>query len=163
MHERGMLIVLSGPSGVGKGTVRQAMLEGNYRDFQYSISMTTRQMRPGEVDGVDYYFRTKAQFEHEIATGGMLEYAKYVDNYYGTPLMATTKSAPISLAMSTGRSLTTPPSTKLVPCRSIGVKIPGIALEANNHSLASATESPSMRVTWARKSGKRVVTAKTAR
>ena len=76
MHERGMLIVLSGPSGVGKGTVRQAMLEGNYRDFQYSISMTTRQMRPGEVDGVDYYFRTKAQFEH----------AKYVDNYYGTPL-----------------------------------------------------------------------------
>lgn len=86
MHERGMLIVLSGPSGVGKGTVRQAMLDGNYRDFQYSISMTTRQMRPGEVDGVDYYFRTKAQFEHEIATGGMLEYAKYVENYYGTPL-----------------------------------------------------------------------------
>ncbi|WP_179395595.1 guanylate kinase [Lacticaseibacillus absianus] len=86
MQERGMLIVLSGPSGVGKGTVRQAMLEGDYRDFQYSVSMTTRQMRPGEVDGVDYYFRTKAQFEAEIAAGQMLEYAKYVDNYYGTPL-----------------------------------------------------------------------------
>lgn len=86
MQERGMLIVLSGPSGVGKGTVRQAMLAGDYRDFQYSISMTTRNMRPGEVDGVDYYFRTKAQFEHEIATGGMLEYAQYVGNYYGTPL-----------------------------------------------------------------------------
>ncbi|KRL53200.1 Guanylate kinase [Lacticaseibacillus manihotivorans DSM 13343 = JCM 12514] len=81
-----MLIVLSGPSGVGKGTVRQAMLAGDYRDFQYSISMTTRNMRPGEVDGVDYYFRTKEQFEHEIATGGMLEYAQYVGNYYGTPL-----------------------------------------------------------------------------
>lgn len=86
MHERGMLIVLSGPSGVGKGTVRQAMLAGNYRDFQYSVSMTTRQKRPGEVDGVDYYFRTKEEFEHEIATGGMLEYAQYVGNYYGTPL-----------------------------------------------------------------------------
>lgn len=86
MQERGMLIVLSGPSGVGKGTVRQAMLAGDYRDFQYSISMTTRNMRPGEVDGVDYYFRTKEQFEHEIATGGMLEYAQYVGNYYGTPL-----------------------------------------------------------------------------
>ncbi len=81
-----MLIVLSGPSGVGKGTVRQAMLAGDYRDFQYSISMTTRKIRPGEVDGVDYYFRTKEQFEHEIATGGMLEYAQYVGNYYGTPL-----------------------------------------------------------------------------
>ncbi|WP_461224377.1 guanylate kinase [Lacticaseibacillus suihuaensis] len=86
MHERGMLIVLSGPSGVGKGTVRQAMLAGDYRDFQYSVSMTTRNKRPGEQDGVDYYFRTKAQFEQEIADGQMLEYAKYVDNYYGTPL-----------------------------------------------------------------------------
>ncbi|MFD1432042.1 guanylate kinase [Lacticaseibacillus yichunensis] len=91
MQERGMLIVLSGPSGVGKGTVRQAMLAGNYRDFKYSISMTTRQMRPGEQDGVDYYFRTKAQFEQEIAEGGMLEYAKYVGNYYGTPLKYVNK------------------------------------------------------------------------
>ncbi|KRM88252.1 guanylate kinase [Lacticaseibacillus thailandensis DSM 22698 = JCM 13996] len=81
-----MLIVLSGPSGVGKGTVRQAMLKSGYRDFHYSVSMTTRKMRPGEVDGVDYYFRTKEQFEEEIANGGMLEYAQYVDNYYGTPL-----------------------------------------------------------------------------
>ncbi|KRM72812.1 guanylate kinase [Lacticaseibacillus brantae] len=86
MPERGMLIVLSGPSGVGKGTVRQAMLADDFRDFQYSVSMTTRQMRPGEVDGQDYYFRTKTEFESEIANGGMLEYAKYVDNYYGTPL-----------------------------------------------------------------------------
>ncbi len=86
MSERGMLIVLSGPSGVGKGTVRQAMLKSGYRDFHYSVSMTTRKMRPGEVDGVDYYFRTKDQFEDEIANGGMLEYAQYVANYYGTPL-----------------------------------------------------------------------------
>lgn len=86
MHERGMLIVLSGPSGVGKGTVRQAMLADDFRDFQYSVSMTTRKPRPGEQDGVDYYFRTKEQFEADIAAGQMLEYAKYVDHYYGTPL-----------------------------------------------------------------------------
>lgn len=86
MTTRGMLIVLSGPSGVGKGTVRKAMFRDKKRDFVYSISMTTRKPRPGEVNGVDYYFGSKAQFEREIANGGMLEYARYVDNYYGTPL-----------------------------------------------------------------------------
>ncbi|WP_261806846.1 guanylate kinase [Lapidilactobacillus luobeiensis] len=86
MSEKGMLIVLSGPSGVGKGTVRQAMVAKYGQQFKYSISMTTRQPRPGEVDGVDYYFRTREEFEAEIANGGMLEYAQYVGNYYGTPL-----------------------------------------------------------------------------
>lgn len=86
MSNRGMLIVLSGPSGVGKGTVRQAMLEDEFRDFHYSVSMTTRRPRPGEQDGVDYYFVSKEEFEQEIANDGMLEYAQYVDNYYGTPM-----------------------------------------------------------------------------
>lgn len=86
MSDRGMLIVLSGPSGVGKGTVRQAMLADSFKDFKYSVSMTTRQPRPGEVDGVDYYFRTKEQFQEHIADGEMLEWARYVNNYYGTPL-----------------------------------------------------------------------------
>lgn len=86
MTKRGMLIVLSGPSGVGKGTVRKALFEQPGNDFQYSISMTTRQPRPGEKNGVDYFFVTKEEFEHNIQTGQMLEYAKYVDNYYGTPL-----------------------------------------------------------------------------
>lgn len=86
MSSKGMLIVLSGPSGVGKGTVRKAMLEISTVKFDYSVSMTTRNMRPGEQDGVDYYFRTNEQFENEIKNGGMLEYAKYVDHYYGTPL-----------------------------------------------------------------------------
>ncbi len=87
MTKRGMLIVLSGPSGVGKGTVRQAMMQdAKYHDLQYSVSMTTRPKRPGEVEGVDYYFRTKEEFEQEIKNNGMLEYAQYVDNYYGTPL-----------------------------------------------------------------------------
>ena len=86
MSTRGMLIVLSGPSGVGKGTVRKAIFEQDNNKFHYSVSMTTRQKRPGEVDGKDYYFVTTEEFEKEIAVGQMLEYAKYVDNYYGTPL-----------------------------------------------------------------------------
>lgn len=86
MSERGLLIVLSGPSGVGKGTVRKAIFDSEENDFQYSISMTTRKMREGEVEGVDYYFRTKEEFEAMIEAGEMLEYAQYVGNYYGTPL-----------------------------------------------------------------------------
>ncbi|USS93873.1 guanylate kinase [Fructilactobacillus ixorae] len=86
MTKRGMLIVLSGPSGVGKGTVRKALFEDSNVDFNYSISMTTRSPRDGEQNGVDYYFVSKAEFEDHIKNGEMLEYAKYVDNYYGTPL-----------------------------------------------------------------------------
>ena len=86
MSKRGMLIVLSGPSGVGKGTVRKALFSQPVNDFQYSVSMTTRQPRPGEVNGKDYFFVSKEEFEQHIREGQMLEYAKYVDNYYGTPL-----------------------------------------------------------------------------
>ncbi|GAY72920.1 guanylate kinase [Lentilactobacillus kosonis] len=86
MTKRGMLIVLSGPSGVGKGTVRKALFDEPDIDFEYSTSMTTRKPRDGEKDGVDYFFVSKEQFEDNIQNGEMLEYAKYVDNYYGTPL-----------------------------------------------------------------------------
>ena len=86
MSKRGMLIVLSGPSGVSKGTVRKALFSQPGNDFQYSVSMTTRQPRPGEVNGKDYFFVSKEEFEQHIREGQMLEYAKYVDNYYGTPL-----------------------------------------------------------------------------
>lgn len=86
MTDRGLLIVLSGPSGVGKGTVRQAIFENDGTNFDYSISMTTRKKRFGETDGVDYFFRTKEEFETLIENGGLLEYAEYVGNYYGTPL-----------------------------------------------------------------------------
>ncbi|AKP46804.1 MULTISPECIES: guanylate kinase [Bacillus] len=84
--EKGLLIVLSGPSGVGKGTVRKAIFSDPNVDFEYSISMTTRQPREGEVDGVDYFFKTREQFEQLIKEGKLLEYAEYVGNYYGTPL-----------------------------------------------------------------------------
>ena len=86
MIDRGLLIVLSGPSGVGKGTVRKAIFEQEENDLEYSISMTTRKARQGEVDGLDYFFRTKEQFEDLIKKDGLLEYAEYVGNYYGTPL-----------------------------------------------------------------------------
>ena len=92
MSERGLLIVLSGPSGVGKGTVRKAIFESEDNDFQYSISMTTRKMREGEVEGVDYFFRSKEEFESMIEAGEMLEYAEYVGNYYGTPLSYVNKT-----------------------------------------------------------------------
>lgn len=86
MSERGLLIVFSGPSGVGKGTVRQEIFSTPEHKFEYSVSMTTRAQRPGEVDGKDYFFRSREEFEELIRNGQMLEYAEYVGNYYGTPL-----------------------------------------------------------------------------
>ena len=86
MSERGLLIVFSGPSGVGKGTVRQEIFSTPDHKFEYTVSMTTRAQRPGEVDGKDYFFRSREEFEELIRNGQMLEYAEYVGNYYGTPL-----------------------------------------------------------------------------
>ncbi|MEK5443187.1 MULTISPECIES: guanylate kinase [unclassified Fredinandcohnia] len=86
MKERGLLIVLSGPSGVGKGTVRKAIFSQPDTKFQYSISMTTRKPREGEVDGVDYFFKSREEFEELIKNDKLLEWAEYVGNYYGTPI-----------------------------------------------------------------------------
>ncbi|MGX7031506.1 guanylate kinase [Vagococcus zengguangii] len=86
MSRRGLLFILSGPSGVGKGTVRKALFEKEGNELKYSVSMTTRNMRDGEVDGVDYFFRSREEFERLIEEGKMLEHAEYVGNYYGTPL-----------------------------------------------------------------------------
>ncbi|MBZ5749816.1 MULTISPECIES: guanylate kinase [Metabacillus] len=86
MKERGLLIVLSGPSGVGKGTVRKELFSQEDTAFEYSISMTTRKPREGEVDGVDYFFRSREDFEELISQNKLLEWAEYVGNYYGTPV-----------------------------------------------------------------------------
>ena len=81
--ERGLLVVVSGPAGSGKGTVLpKVMAAGNFR---YSVSATTRAPRPGEKDGVNYHFLDRAAFEARIAAGDMLEYTTYCENYYGTP------------------------------------------------------------------------------
>ncbi|WP_449619334.1 guanylate kinase [Robertmurraya sp. Marseille-Q9965] len=86
MQEKGLLIVLSGPSGVGKGTVRKEVFSQEDTAFEYSISMTTRSPRQGEVNGVDYFFKTREEFEELIKQGKLLEYAEFVGNYYGTPV-----------------------------------------------------------------------------
>lgn len=84
--KRGLLIVLSGPSGVGKGTVRKELFTQPNTNYEYSVSMTTRSPREGEVDGTDYFFKSREEFEELIEQNKLLEYAEYVGNYYGTPL-----------------------------------------------------------------------------
>lgn len=81
--KKGLMIVISGPAGSGKGTVNSHLFEtGN---FVYSVSATTRAPRAGEVDGVNYHFISKEEFLERISSGGMLEYTEYCGNYYGTP------------------------------------------------------------------------------
>ncbi|MEO0949504.1 MAG: guanylate kinase [Cyanobacteria bacterium J06641_5] len=84
MQQTGTLVVISGPSGVGKGTLVQALLE-RQPQLHLSVSATTRAARAGETDGVDYYFWTRDRFEAAIAAGEFLEHAEYAGNYYGTP------------------------------------------------------------------------------
>ena len=83
MEKKGLLIVISGFSGAGKGTIVKQLV-ARYGD-SLSVSCTTRAPREGEVDGRDYHFKTKAEFENLIDYNGFIEYAQYVENYYGTP------------------------------------------------------------------------------
>lgn len=85
MNKEGILIVLSGFSGTGKGTVMKRLLEKYPEEYALSISATTRAPREGEEDGVSYFFHTREEFEEMISKGELLEYAQYVGNYYGTP------------------------------------------------------------------------------
>ncbi|MDD2971933.1 MAG: guanylate kinase [Lachnospiraceae bacterium] len=82
--KKGILVVVSGFSGAGKGTVMKRLLQ-KYDNYALSISMATRSPRPGEVDGRDYFFVSRDAFEEKIAEGGFVEYAQYCGNYYGTP------------------------------------------------------------------------------
>lgn len=81
---KGLLIVLSGPSGVGKGTVC-ASLRHRMPELVYSVSATTRSPRQGEINGINYFFKSQEQFQDMIANDALLEWAEYVGNYYGTP------------------------------------------------------------------------------
>lgn len=89
--KKGLLIIISGPSGVGKGTVRNCFMNDESLKLEYSISMTTRSPRQGEKDGVDYIFTTKEKFEEAIQKGELLEWAEFVGNYYGTPVSQVEK------------------------------------------------------------------------
>lgn len=86
---KGILIVVSAPAGCGKDTILEQALKANDNLF-YSVSATSRAMRPGETDGISYYFKTREQFEEMIKNGELLEYTEYVGNYYGTPKKAVT-------------------------------------------------------------------------
>lgn len=100
---RGLIVAVSGPSGVGKGTVlarvEELLEEANPGSVGHSISVTTRAPRGQEKDGVEYYFRTKEEFERMIKDGGIVEYDTYVDNYYGTP------SEPLKRMVSKGQDV----------------------------------------------------------
>ncbi|MCD8381211.1 MAG: guanylate kinase [Lachnospiraceae bacterium] len=85
MKQNGILIVVSGFAGTGKGTIMKELLCRYSEQYALSISMTTRSPRPGEQDGVEYFFTDRETFEHEIANGGLIEHACYCDHYYGTP------------------------------------------------------------------------------
>ncbi len=95
--QKGLIIVFSGPAGSGKGTVRA--IAASKHHFAYSVSATTRDMRPGEVDGVDYVFYPKETVEQMIREGNMLEYTEYCGNYYGTP------KAPVLEAVERGEDI----------------------------------------------------------
>lgn len=86
LMKKGLLIIISGPSGVGKGTVRNYFMNEEDLKLAYSISMTTRAPRENEKDGVDYIFTSKEDFEKAIHDGELLEWAEFVGNYYGTPM-----------------------------------------------------------------------------
>lgn len=81
---RGLLFVISGPSGVGKGTIVKELLKLQ-PELKLSVSVTTRQPRPGEIEGANYYFRAASEFQRMVAAGELLEYAQYGNNFYGTP------------------------------------------------------------------------------
>jgi guanylate kinase len=82
--KQGKLVVITGPSGVGKGTLVRSLLR-HHPELYLSISATTRQPRTGEINGQDYYFVSRSEFEHKIDNGQLLEWAEYGGNYYGTP------------------------------------------------------------------------------
>ena len=86
MDKEGILIVVSGFSGAGKGTIMKELLE-KYENYALSVSATTRKPRPGEEEGKAYFFKSKEEFEKMIAKDELIEYARYVENYYGTPRM----------------------------------------------------------------------------
>lgn len=96
--KKGLLVIISGPAGSGKGTVIKELMNGS-DEFVYSVSATTRAPRPGDAEGVTYYFVDRPKFERMIAEGEMLEYAEYVGNYYGTP------KAPVEKALGEGKNV----------------------------------------------------------
>jgi len=115
MKRKGTLFVMTGASGVGKDTIRQAALP-EISNLFFSISATTRQQRPGEIHGKQYYFYDKESFENLIKTDGLLEHAEYVGDYYGTP------SQPVLKALKNGQDVLL--EVELVGARKVKERLP---------------------------------------
>ncbi|WP_323847874.1 MAG: guanylate kinase [Phytoplasma sp.] len=88
-HQKGFMIIISGPSGVGKGEIKKALLSQDNNNFYYSVSYTTREPRPDEEEGKDYFFINKLDFKKKIKEKFFLEHSKFINNYYGTPYKKT--------------------------------------------------------------------------
>ena len=111
---KGILVVVSGFSGAGKGTVMKRLME-KYDGYALSVSATTRKPRPGEEDGREYFFRTRDEFEKLIEEDALLEYAQYVENYYGTPRSYVKEKIPEALLV-----FVTPPTVEELERRLTG-------------------------------------------
>ncbi|MGN0423924.1 MAG: guanylate kinase [Acetatifactor sp.] len=141
MNNKGILIVISGFSGAGKGTLVKELLR-QYDEYALSVSMTTRAPRTGERDGVDYFFTTKEKFEETIAAGGLLEYASYCGNYYGTPkayveeMLAAGKNVILEIEVQGGTQI-----RELFPESLLLFVTPPSAQELENRLRARGTET----------------------
>ena len=141
MDNKGILIVISGFSGAGKGTVVKEILR-QYDDYVLSVSMTTRAPRTGERDGVEYFFTTVEKFEETIAAGGLLEYASYCGNYYGTPkayvenMLASGKNVILEIEVQGGTQI-----KELFPESLLLFVTPPSAQELENRLRARGTET----------------------
>ena len=142
MKREGILVVISGFAGTGKGTVVKGLLD-RYEQFALSVSMTTRSPRPGEENGKSYFFVTKDEFEKTIDDGGLIEYASYCDNYYGTPKayveeqLKAGKDVILEIEIQGALKI-----KKLFPTALLLFVLPPSATELKNRLVGRGTETP---------------------
>ena len=142
-HDKGLIIVLSGFSGAGKGTIMKHLLEAHPNDYNLSISATTRPIRPSEVDGREYFFKTREEFDSMIANSELLEYATFNGNSYGTPrayvekLINEKKDVILEIEIQGALQV-----KKMYPDALLLFTMPPTAKELENRLVGRGTESP---------------------
>ena len=143
MHDKGLVIVLSGFSGAGKGTIMKHLLEAHPNDYNLSISATTRGIRAGEKDGREYFFKTREQFDEMIANNELLEYATFNGNSYGTPrayveqLIESRKDVILEIEIQGALQV-----KKMYPDALLLFTMPPSAKELENRLVGRGTEAP---------------------
>jgi len=143
MHDKGLVVVLSGFSGAGKGTIMKHLLEAHPTDYNLSISATTRAMRAGEKEGREYFFKTKEEFEEMIKNDELLEYATFNGNSYGTPRayveQLIDRRKDVILEIDTHGALQV---KKMYPDALLLFTMPPSAAELKNRLVGRGTETP---------------------